>query len=257
MPNELLGSSQIEGFGEENQSYAHVVNTIVSSAIELIDKKSIAYDIEQLKDRITGLKIIKRDGTNHEYSPDSNTLYLSSCNQKGRKYSDEEMVIISAHELMHVVSTSETGDYFYETYPGFDEFFTEYLSFIAIMRVGGINLESYYRHEVKGYFGNNHDINFMKKLSDIVGFNQLLTVYLNRDLDGVKKIVGPETLTSLNDYYTYFYNLSNLIGQPLKEFNITLEDPLMVPQKQIIANYVNKNNQNIAALAQPSTTTSR
>jgi hypothetical protein len=238
---------------EARTNYQTVVAAVIGNTVDFLDKKSIYIDHDKLNKKMSELKIIHRDGQDHEYAPSSNTLYFSLTNQEGQKYSDEDMIIFTTHELLHLVSSADVDSSFYDTYTGFDEFFTEYLTSIIVSRIGGIGLESYYRHEVKGYFGNDNDNKIIKNLCSKVGLQSLLSAYVSRDLAGIEKLVGKETLTAMNEYHQYYNEISNNADMPQKVLN----ENLTQSQQNTINGYVNRINQCISSLAQPSTTTSR
>jgi hypothetical protein len=242
MDKEQFGMPQVEGFGDETESYQNLVRVITLSAGKIINNQSIPYDFNHLAEKMTDLKVIRRDGVAHEYDPNSNTLFISKFNQEKKQYSDEEMIIFTAHELVHLVSEPKGDDSFGARYFGFNEFFTEYLSFLVVSNIGGIYLESYFKHNVKGYFGNENDLNFIKKLSDTLGFKNLLSCYLNREIADIENLTGTDVLTAMNDYFAYCDQLSDSIGKPLREFNEIIKHPSFAPQKQIIDDYVNTIN---------------
>ncbi|HOZ81280.1 MAG TPA: hypothetical protein PK370_03610 [Candidatus Woesebacteria bacterium] len=246
MDKEVFGQSQLTGFENKAPDYANVVNTVVLSTVDLLNHKSILYDSEHLKEKLTNLKIIRRDGVNHEYDGNSNSIFLSFCDQEGKLYDDEKMTITTIHELMHMISHPKEADNFGDDYFGFNEFFTEYLTFLTVMKLGGINLESYYKHEVKGYCGNNIDINIIKNLSNKAGFNKLLNCYINRDESALQELVGKETLEAMNDYCGCIIDFAETTSWPIKKINEMLEKPLFAPQKQAIDSFVGKINQGIS-----------
>lgn len=131
---------------------------------------------------------------------------------------------------------------FFKTYTGFDEFFTKYLAFSTISKVVGVKLEQYYRENVKGYFATTDDINFVKILCRKSSFNDLLNFYVNRNIKGIKVLVGDETLTSMNDYFHYCDNLSDEVGMSLHKF---IYDPAYASQKRIVDGYITKINRSI------------
>lgn len=245
MNPEVFNVIQIEGLGDETEEYRNLTGNIVNGACEIIERHSISYDFGRLENRIASLKIVRRDGIAHEWSADENTLYVSKCNQDGEPYSDEEMIIFATHELMHFVSEPDGYDEFGDKYFGFNEFFTEYLSFLVVSKIGGINLESHYKHNSKGYFGDGRDFDFMKKLTDRISIGQLLDVYLGRKIDEVESVVGADALEAMNSYYDYNCQLYDAIGVPLKRFNEIMTNPLFAPQRQIIDDYVDAINNSI------------
>lgn len=245
MDREARDSLQVVGFKGETESYRNAVDVIVSAVDGIIQRHSISYDSEFLASKVATLKVVRRDGQTHEYVSDINTIYVSSCNQDNRQFDDEEKIISLTHELMHLVCSSEKDQDFFQTYFGFDEFFTEYLTSQVVSKIGGIKLESYYRHNVRGYFNNDQDINFIKKSCDKVGYKPLLESYVNREMDKVKDLVGEETLAAMNDYYKYYCELYDQINRPMRVLNKIIEEPQFALQKETINNHVERINQSI------------
>ena len=245
MNNRYFEFIQIEGFGEDTESYRNIIKTVIIELGRIINDKYITYDFEYLANKIATLKVIRRDGVNHEYFSDLNVIFLSSCNKSFNEYSDEEIIIYLIHELVHFVNINDEYDTFYDNYPGFDEFFTEYLTYLIVKRIEGIRLESCYKKKVKGYFGNEIENDFIDQLQTKVGIEPLLDCYLNRDVAILSKTVGKPTLKAMNDYYNYYIKLATAINKPLIEIKYMLDNQQLEVQKQELDYYASVIMQNI------------
>lgn len=234
---------KFEGFGNETALYRNIAQVILLSLIDIIKRTGISYNLQETLNRISSLNIVKRDGETHEYVDGTNTLYLSTTNGYSISYSDEDIIIFLTHELMHFGCANDNE--FYKEYFGFDEFFTEYLTFVVVSKCGGINMESYYKRNVQGYFDES-DNNLMKNLIDKYGYSELLDIYMNRNKEKARKIIGQSTLQSFNEYHNYYDELTDLIGRPLRECRKIIQNSIMKPQKDKLCEYVNLINQSIS-----------
>ena len=236
----------IIGFENESEAYKNVVKTILTTFINIINHSNILYDNQDLFNKISSLKLVKRDKEDHEYVEGTNTLFLSTTNAGGVPYNDEDIIIFLTHELVHFCCRMDNG--FYKEFIGFDEFFTEFLTSRVVSKCGGIKMESHYREKVQGYFDKN-DSELMRCLIGKLGFDNLLEIYLNRDKDKAISIIGQEVLQNINDYHDYYSEIINILNKPLRETRILLQTLVMSQEKNKLDENIGMIKQNINTLA--------
>lgn len=245
MNDMIFNSMQMIDFNNDAENYRKVIKIILNSIADIISKKEISYDFKHLSNRISSLKVIRRDGEDHEYEEINNELYLSLCGPTKKEYNDVEIIIFIIHELVHFSNHPDNSNDFYKTYTGFDEFFTEYLTLIIASKIGGINLESYYRKNIKGYFGEENSTNFMKNLVEKFGLTELLDCYVNRNKNKLTSLVGNDILKNMNEYHDYYTNLIDNTDKSIREINEILKNPDFLVQKNTIDKYSEEINYSI------------
>lgn len=159
----------------ERENYKNTIGGIINIICKYIYDKDVNYDYKVLEDRVGNLTIYNREGICPEYVFETNTLYISKTNQKGEKLSEAEQLVFIIHELLHFMSTKEHPDSLSKDFYAFEEFFTEYLTFLIILRIGP-NFEKFYRKNMIGYF-NKDDNKLIRNLSKKVDFHELLTAF--------------------------------------------------------------------------------
>lgn len=241
MIDQRFDASRVIDFNQETDFYATVINNAVLATVGIIDHHSIPIDKDSLSGKISTLKIVRRDRQAHEHIPEDNTIFLSICNQEGVPYSQEEMTIFTIHELTHLISDNQIG----RKYIGFDEFYTEYLTSLVASKIGGIALESFYRKNVNGYFGNGHDVSFIHSLIESKGFKNILDCYINSDVGKVEATIGKDVLDSMNDYFNYYDQLVESRQLPYRELNAMLQDPSLESERKTIEALRDKVRQSI------------
>lgn len=202
----------------EKESYKNTIGGIINIICKFIYDKNLDYDYKSLEERVENLTIENRDGICPEYVFETNTLYISKINQKGEKLSEAEQLVFIIHELFHFLSTKEHPDSLTRDFYAFEEFFTEYLTFLIILRIGP-NFEKFYRKNMIGYF-NEDDNKIIRNISKKVDFHELLAAYFSNSDTILKNTVPEEVLLNMQDYFDYYeaiYDKYNLPRKYLEE----------------------------------------
>lgn len=202
----------------ERENYKNTIGGIINIISKFIYDKDVDYDYNVLEKRVESLTIESRDGICPEYVFETNTLYISKTNQKGEKLSEAEQLVFIIHELFHFVSIKNQPDNLSRDFYAFEEFFTEYLTFLIILRIGP-NFEKFYRKNMIGYF-NEDDNNLIRNLSKKVDFHELLTAYFSYSATILKNTVPEDVLLNMQDYFDYYeaiYDKYNLPRKYLEE----------------------------------------
>lgn len=223
---QIIDSIKTQKFKNQNilELYKKMIGVILNNVCDLLFTKNIDYDYNTLNERLKELTIEFRNGETPEYDEETKTIYVSIYNQLKEKLSAEEQIINVIHELLHFMVFEKNDDSLNEKYFAFDEFFTEYLTYLIAMRVGGKKLESYYNKH-PGYC-SKHDHQFMRELTTKVDFEQLLTAYFSRNAKKLEEIVPRTVLVSMQDYFIYYANLYYKYNLPKKVINQRLEEDI-------------------------------
>jgi len=202
----------------EREKYKNTIGGIINIICKFIYDKDVNYDYKVLEERVDNLTVFNREGICPEYVFETNTLYISKTNQKGEKLSEAEQLVFIIHELLHFMSTKEHSDSLGRDFYAFEEFFTEYLTFLIILRIGP-NFEKFYRKNMIGYF-NEDDNKLIRNLSKKADFHELLTAYFSYSATILKNTVPEEVLLNMQDYFDYYeaiYDKYNLPRKYLEE----------------------------------------
>ncbi len=236
--------NKIQDYNFPNQdianNYKNILEIVVNDFSSLLYKKNIEYDFSFLKEKLSSLKLVCRNKTNPEYDDINNILYISLTNQLNEELTDEDQIIFLIHEIIHSFCPRLTNDSISDKYYAFEEFFTEYLTFYILRRIGGIKLENYYLRSKCGYF-NQFDHKIILKLIEKTKFDKLLTVYLSNSASELEKIIPKDILNSLQVYYNYFIEIYERYNVPLKILNEMFTNDL-VKQNLVLQEQLKKIN---------------
>lgn len=240
-------TDSIEALNFKNQiiekNYKDLINIIINNVCDLLFNKNIEYDYKKLLIKIQNLKLICRNGISPEYDDFTNTLYVGLTNQTQTPLTEEEQIIKLIHETIHLLCPRLKEDSISDKYYAFEEFFTEYLTFYIVRRIGGIKLEKYYLEQTCGGYFSKIDNNFIKNLLNEIPFPTLLTVYFSNKASNLEKIIPKSILFSMQSYFVYYEETYDKYNLPLKELNQLLEVTLIQKNQVLneLANEVNKN----------------
>lgn len=227
----------------EKHSYRQALLEIDRLIIDLIINNEISYDFQYLNARIRTLKLYNGDLL--EADDENNIIRISQYNQLGEKITDEDEVINLIHEYLHIVSFRNYNDErdIGNSYYGFDEFYTEFITSIICMKLG-LNYEIYYKNHSAGYI-DKKDYEFMKTLNSVIGLKTLLEIYFTGNRDLLEQILGIEVLLYMNQYLDYYLEIYDSFNKPKKVVNEILNKSVFLPQRQKLDNFVYKINENI------------
>ncbi len=222
---QTINNIKFRNFESQNISdlYKKMTHIILNNTCNLLFNKNVDYDYNNLNDRIKELTMECRNGEFPEYDEDKKTIYVSMYNQLQERLPGEEQIITTIHETLHFMTFGK-DDSLNEEYFGFDEFFTEYLTYLIAMRVGGKKLESYYNKQ-PGYC-SKEDTQFMRNLTIKADFAKLLTAYFSRSARKLEEIVPKEVLLDIQDYFVYYTNIFYKYNLPKKVINQKLEEDI-------------------------------
>lgn len=239
--------NNIQDFNFPNQdlvnNYKKILEIVINNLSSLIYERNIEYDFLPLKEKLKSMKLVCRNRTNPEYDDKFNILYISLTNQLDERLTDEDQIIFLIHEIIHSFCPRLETDSISDKYYAFEEFFTEYLTFYILRRIGGIKLERYYLKSKCGYF-NQQDHNIILKLKEKFGFDTLLTTYFSNSAKALEKIIPKDILNSLQIYYNYFIEIYERYNIPLKRLNEMLNSEL-IKQNLVLQNKINRINEKI------------
>lgn len=224
-------------------AYKNVLLEINKLIIDLMTKYEIPYPYQYLNSRTKSLKLI--NGSLLEEDEEKNIIQISQYNQLGEKLTEEEEVINLIHEYLHVVSfrnVKEEED-IENIYYGFDEFCTEFITFIICMKLG-LHYEIYYREHSAGYIDKS-DYEFMKNLSKAVGLHVLLEIYFTGNKNLLEQTLDIDLLMSMNKYIDYYLEIYDSFNKPRRAVNEILKKQVFEPQRKILTGFVNRINTNI------------
>lgn len=228
------------------QNFLKVEETIYKKAlieinrliIDLLISNDISYDYQYLNNRTRSLKLY--NGESLEEDEENNAIHICQYNQLGEKINDEDEVINLIHEYLHVVSfrnyeqETDIGNLYY----GFDEFCTEFITFIICMKLG-LNYETYYKKHSVGYI-DEKDHEFMKNISKAIDLKLLLEIYFTGNRDLLEQSLSIDLLLDMNGYLDYYLGIYESFNKPRKVVNEILKKPVFEPQRKILDHFVDK-----------------
>lgn len=231
---------------KEKNTYKNTLLEINKLIIGLITINNIPYNYQYLNSRTKTLKVY--NGNLLEADDENNIIQICQHNQLGEKLTDEDEVINLIHEYLHIVSVRNYKDKndISNFYYGFDEFCTEFITFLICMKIG-INYETYYRKHLNGYIDKN-DNHFMKKVSTAIGLNVLLEIYFTGNRNLLEQTLGIELLLNMNEYLDYYLEIYDALKQPKKVVNEILKKPVFETQRQRLNNFVDRINASIDSI---------
>lgn len=231
---------------EEENTYRNSLIVINRLITDLLILNKVSYNYQYLNNKTQSLKLQCSDLL--EADEENNTIYICQYNQLGEKLTDKEEIINLIHEYLHIVAfrnyeqESDIGNLYY----GFDEFCTEYITYIVCMKLG-LDYEVYYKKNTAGYIDEN-DYEFMKKISNTVGMKVLLEIYFTGNRDLLEKTLGIDLLLNMNMYFSYYSEIYDLFNKPRKVLREILNRPIFEPQKRVLNNFIDKINSNIDSI---------
>ncbi len=217
---QILDEIEVRNFNDtkEAESFKKIIGIIINRICTFIFNKDVDYDFNRINQKVKDLTIECRDGISPEYVLETNTIYLSRYNQKGERLSENAQIIYIIHEIFHFMSLKNHPDSLSRYYYAFEEFFTEYLTFLIVLSCG-IEFENYYRQNQIGYF-NIEDNKFIRELTKNIDFKKLLTAYFSNSKTLLRQEVPEEVLLNMQDYFDYYeaiYDKYNLPKKYLEE----------------------------------------
>lgn len=225
---EKINDIQVLNFPNQEDiiTYKNFISIIINNICNLLYNHNITYDYNNIQKKIKTLKIICRNGISPEYDDELNIIYIALFNQLNAPLLDEKIIIELIHETIHFLCPRISNDSISDKYYAFEEFFTEYLTFYILRRIGGIKLENFYKKNVGGYF-NQDDHEIIERLIDKVSFNKLLETYFSNRASTLEDVLKEKLLISMQNYFIYFESIYEKNKLPLNQLNKKLETELI------------------------------
>lgn len=222
----------------EENNYKKALILINRAFIDLITSNQIVYDYHYLDNRTKNFKLVNSDLL--DVNEEESAIHITQYNQLNERLDKEKEIINLTHEYLHLVclrnynEQTDMGNSYY----GFDEFCTEFITSIIITKLG---LNNYYQ-KMLGYI-DEFDYYFMKKISDTIGFNVLLKIYFTGDTQLLKETLDHDLLSTMNEYLDYYLEVYKPINKPADIVNAMLKEDNYKKERETLDTFILKMNQ--------------
>lgn len=198
---EIMKSKDFSSFGSYSDDVRNIFIQYIETIIKFLKSKNINSDAYIYKLYNMKFSMDNNLYCGGMYDVKLNTVYIKMKFKDMDDFSVDEIREIIMHEIWHTFCFGNAGEY--ELYAGFDEFFTQYMTFLLLQDDENEIVREMLSEKI-GYFCEEDNL-LMQKLVNVFDLETLIKLYLFADYKEITNILGEKLTTGLS-YLLHYYN---------------------------------------------------